>query len=572
MDVIRETSLLLRVLTVGLLLLIVPIIVFFVKRDADLKTRAQQSCNQGFSVATINLTPQTATMPPNKTFSLTANPGGAALAFESVEVTFDPTKIQLADTSTIISTSSLFSRKVLITDKTTANSTGRIVIAMGVDPLGTPPTGQFEIASLPFTTVSTLQNDTTQIAVDNSRTLLAPSNPSDCYALSLSTPVPVTLNPGTTTPTPTATPTPSLTPSPTPTRTPTPVPTPTPTPTHTPTAQPTPTLTPTPTPVVTGDNVLANPSFEVDSNPWYAPWIFDVKYICLLNCPSITKDTSTFHSGTTSVKIAPASANTTSPWNVQFRQEGKTLDAGKEYTLTFWAKSNATRTIEVKLQSSVLPYPSYVTQTASLGTSWQQYTYTYTPATTLTNVFAGFNLASTADTVWIDDVSLSGPSTLKTANLTPVADTYVNSDSNSTNYGTAQTLYVDGKPQEITYLTFDLSSIPPNSSILSATLNLHTTSAQYSGSPSTQDVRISSTAWSEYSMNYSTKASYSSNVIGSLSNTKANQQYSIDLSGQAILSAFGGKLGLAIYPQGEDAFYFYSRETAQPPTLTIQYK
>jgi hypothetical protein len=59
--------------------------------------------------------------------------------------------------------------------------------------------------------------------------------------------------------------------------------------------------------------------------------------------------------------------------------------------------------------------------------------------------------------------------------LTPVADTYIDGGSTATNYGTAATLAVSGKPDDGALLKWDLSSIPAGSTLQSATLSLNVT-------------------------------------------------------------------------------------------------
>lgn len=172
--------------------------------------------------------------------------------------------------------------------------------------------------------------------------------------------------------------------------------------------------------------------------------------------------------------------------------------------------------------------------------------------------------------------SVIEPSTeegVHTAILKAVADSYTSSTSPSRNYGTTKTLYVDGKPKKYAFLAFDLSGIPAGSEIKSATLYIQTTSAKYSGSPSTQTVRIAGYNWNERQITYRNQPEIGSVDLGTIAKTKSNTVYKVELSPTNIKDYFGRNVNLVFYPKaGEDAFYFYSRETTLPPNLVIEYK
>jgi hypothetical protein len=65
--------------------------------------------------------------------------------------------------------------------------------------------------------------------------------------------------------------------------------------------------------------------------------------------------------------------------------------------------------------------------------------------------------------------------------VTPLGDAYTNTADPTTNYGAATLLYVDGA-QAITYIQFDLASIPSTASISQATLKLYVNSVTTVGS------------------------------------------------------------------------------------------
>jgi len=103
--------------------------------------------------------------------------------------------------------------------------------------------------------------------------------------------------------------------------------------------------------------------------------------------------------------LGAATSSSSAPWNLQFRQDNFSLASGPKYTVTFWAKASASRTIGFVMQQMNSPYSLYSNQTASLTTSWQKFSYTFTPGKADT-VFLGFNVAGGTGTVWIDGVSM----------------------------------------------------------------------------------------------------------------------------------------------------------------------
>lgn len=111
----------------------------------------------------IVFSPSTAFLPPDTNFKIMADSGSQSVAFGRIVFTFDPTKIQLTDE---IGVPSQIFRIVEKTSKINANSLGKAVIVLGVDPSATAPTGQFEFASFTMTSISGLANDSTGIDFD----------------------------------------------------------------------------------------------------------------------------------------------------------------------------------------------------------------------------------------------------------------------------------------------------------------------------------------------------------------------------------------------------------------------
>src|SRR6476469_2221680 len=69
-------------------------------------------------------------------------------------------------------------------------------------------------------------------------------------------------------------------------------------------------------------------------------------------------------------------------------------------------------------------------------------------------------------------LTTSAPAAAATATFTPVADTYVQSDTASTNYGTSAQIVVDNSPVRRSFLRFTVSGV--SGTVTSAKLRLRT--------------------------------------------------------------------------------------------------
>jgi hypothetical protein len=120
----------------------------------------------------------------------------------------------------------------------------------------------------------------------------------------------------------------------------------------------------------------------------------------------VTQDSTTAESGISSARITITKADRYN-WHVQFQQPNIAMVTGIPLTVTFWAKASSARTIGYVLQSATGTHPLYTSQPASLTTSWQRFTVTYTPSVTDSNIFLGFNVDQATGSVWIDNVSVT---------------------------------------------------------------------------------------------------------------------------------------------------------------------
>jgi hypothetical protein len=149
-----------------------------------------------------------------------------------------------------------------------------------------------------------------------------------------------------------------------------------------------------------GAEMLVNGSF---TSATIAPWSLE-QHETAVAAATITSDGPNSQK---SIKI-DISAIGTAGWHVQLGQGGLRLDTIKAYTLSFWAKASANRTISVAVSQAHDPWAGLgFSSTIDLTTSWQQFTDTITVSAADTNARVIFsNMGLQTGTVWISGVSL----------------------------------------------------------------------------------------------------------------------------------------------------------------------
>ncbi len=152
--------------------------------------------------------------------------------------------------------------------------------------------------------------------------------------------------------------------------------------------------------------------------------------------------------------------------------------------------------------------------------------------------------------------------------LTPVADTYVRSNSANSNYGTASDLqgYRTGGRKGATYLPylrFSVGSLPATP--VSATLRLFVTDPS---ATSGRLYRTSTTNWSETGTTYNNRPGTTGNSIGDSRNATAGQWVEFDVT-STVTGA--GQYGFTLTNHSSDLVAFSSKEGANPPQLVISY-
>ncbi len=169
-----------------------------------------------------------------------------------------------------------------------------------------------------------------------------------------------------------------------------------------------------------GVNLLINPSFEGlgAPNQWQNPWMLSTQYGFL---GSLSQDLTTSVEGLASARVGIAGSVSTAP-NVVLVQNNFQTETGVTYNIDFWAKSAASRQINVMVQDgtgSGIFVHQYMNTPVTLTTAWQRYTLTYMSSQNLVNTFLIFGVGQSQPDVWFDDVYMgAGP---RPASPTPTA-------------------------------------------------------------------------------------------------------------------------------------------------------
>jgi hypothetical protein len=160
------------------------------------------------------------------------------------------------------------------------------------------------------------------------------------------------------------------------------------------------------------------------------------------------------------------------------------------------------------------------------------------------------------------------------AQITPLADAYTNTADPTTNYGAKTLLDVDGATQ-ITYIQFNLASIPTTASINQATLKLYVNGVTTDGS---FNVDYVNGAWEENTIDASNAPALGTTIASDVSITTAdkNQYILINFTSavQAWLNGSEANDGIALVANGSFNATFDSKEnttTSHPAELDIAF-
>ena len=145
------------------------------------------------------------------------------------------------------------------------------------------------------------------------------------------------------------------------------------------------------------------------------------------------------------------------------------------------------------------------------------------------------------------------------------ADTYVEAETATTNYGTAVQVVVDRSPERRTFLRFTVSGL--TAPVVRAALRLHTISGN-TGSPHGGTWRaVTDTTWSEQAVTWETQPEIDGAIAFELGAVMSGNWYEIDVTR---LVTGDGTYTIAGTSPDEDGAYYDTRETgAAAPHLVV---
>lgn len=151
-----------------------------------------------------------------------------------------------------------------------------------------------------------------------------------------------------------------------------------------------------------GPNRIVNPGFE---SPIAAPWRLYVNTSAGCQA-SVSRDSTTFVEGNSSARI-DISATSGTDWHIDFNQSPLSLEKGKVYDLTFWAKADRPRSLGLYASKNAPPWSSYgLSRKVQLDTTWREYTVTFEATETASDARIQFFAGATTGTIWLDHVRL----------------------------------------------------------------------------------------------------------------------------------------------------------------------
>jgi acid phosphatase type 7 len=183
------------------------------------------------------------------------------------------------------------------------------------------------------------------------------------------------------------------------------------------------------------------------------------------------------------------------------------------------------------------------------------------PTTTLTATQLTGSTATSTSTAAITQTSSPAPVN-QVVSFNPSADSYVSSDSPSTNYGSQMQLRGDGSPVVRSYLRFNVQGL--NGTVRRAMLRLFANNASTGG----YEIRsVSNNTWGELTITYSNSPAVGS-VLDTSGSFNSGVWTTVDVT--AYITA-NGSYNLALTVPGSAAISFASREVGNnAPQLTVE--
>lgn len=159
----------------------------------------------------------------------------------------------------------------------------------------------------------------------------------------------------------------------------------------------------------------------------------------------------------------------------------------------------------------------------------------------------------------------ASPAAAATFTFTPVADTYVQSDTASTNYGTGTRMIVDNSPVRRLFVRFTVTGV--SGTVTAAKLRVRAASGN-GGSPSGGTFRaVSSTTWSETGTTWNNQPAIDGATLGSIGPVSPDGWYEVNVG--ALVTGNGTYSVGATSASGDGAYYNTRESGADTPQLVI---
>jgi hypothetical protein len=163
--------------------------------------------------------------------------------------------------------------------------------------------------------------------------------------------------------------------------------------------------------------------------------------------------------------------------------------------------------------------------------------------------------------------------------MSPVADTYVDSSSPATSFGTSSRLVVDASPTRVAYLRFDLTSL--TGPVNDARLRLHVTNLSGAGSPvGGSVVVVNDNSWTESATTYNNRPTSFGATVATIGAVSRNTWVEIPVTSAV---STGVPISFAVISTSSDQATYDSRQASSsvrpqlvvttgtaPPTDTIR--
>jgi len=130
---------------------------------------------------------------------------------------------------------------------------------------------------------------------------------------------------------------------------------------------------------------------------------------------TMTVVTTANQSGANALKICPTNAGT-ADWHIQLQQVTP-LVSGKIYDVSFMAKADAARSINVGFQQNETPYTIYSSTLTDLTTSNQTFSFSYTSTVSDAGAMLKFFIGNNSSCVYLDKISVKEKNVITNANV-----------------------------------------------------------------------------------------------------------------------------------------------------------